>query len=335
MSRVLATLMRAVAHDASVVTVSRSPAQVTDSEEPMSVNVDSRLGHDDVTEAPTRRDCMVGRMRHRLGVWVGAFVWVVVSASAGSAVLAQGDETASARTWLEEPERFEAFIRTAEVEGIEDIGIGVTDPKRADLEPGGPVERIAFKPIRPGNYNGHRESYLSEIAAYALDKLLELGMIPPTVEKRIAGDVGAAVMWVAPTQSFKDLGGAPSPPSTAIGRWNYQIIRAKMFHNLIYNKDPNQGNWLVDPAWNVILIDNSRAFTPVTRMTHEMIRIDRELWGRFLALHEAVLEAALGEWLGGREIRGILERRDHMAEVIEVMVAERGESAVFIEFGER
>ena len=301
----------------------------------MSLNADSRLGHDDVTEASTWRDGMVSRMRHRLGLCVGAFLWVAVSTSAGSAGPAQGDEAASARTWLEEPQRFEEFIRTAEVVGIEDIGIGVTDPKRADLEPGGPVERIAFKPIRPGNYNGHRESYLSEIAAYAFDKFLELRMVPPTVEKRIGGDVGAAVMWVAPTKSFKDLGGVPSPPSTAIGRWNYQIIRAKMFHNLIYNKDPNLGNWLVDPAWNVILIDNSRAFTPVTRMTHEMTRIDRELWSRSLALDEAVLESALGEWLGGREIRGILERRDEMAELIEGMVAERGESAVFIEFAER
>jgi hypothetical protein len=248
-------------------------------------------------------------------------------------VLGQGDEAASARTWLEAPERFEAFIGAAEVVDIEDIGIGVTAPKRADLEPGGPVERIAFKPIRPGNYNGHWESYLSEIAAYEFDKLLELNMVPPTVEKRISRDVGAAVMWVAPTQSFKDLGGTPRPPSTAIGRWNYEIIRAKMFHNLIYNKDPNLGNWLVDPAWNLILIDNSRAFTPVNRMTHEMTRIDRELWGRFLALDAAVLESALGEWLGGREIRGILERRDQMAELIEEMVAERGEAGVFVEFG--
>ncbi len=299
----------------------------------MALEVGSRLGRYDVTEAPSWGDCMVSRVRHRLGVWVGAFAWVAVFTSAGSAVLAQGDEEESARTWLEEPERFEEFIRTAEVVGIEDIGAGVTDPKRADLEPGGPVERIAFKPIRPGYYNGHWESYESEIAAYALDRLLELNMVPPTVEKRIAGEVGAAVMWVVPTKSFKDLGGAPSPPSTAIGRWNYQLIRAKMFHNLVYNKDPNLGNWLVDPAWNLILIDNSRAFTPVKRMTHEMTRIDRELWSRFLALDEAVLESALGEWLGGREIRGILERRDQMAEVIEVMVAERGEGAVFIEFG--
>ena len=276
---------------------------------------------------------MVSRVRHGLAGCVGVFVWFVVATSVGPTVLAQDDEATSARTWLGRFEPLEEFIRDAEVVDIEDIGTGVTSPKRADLEPGGPVERIAFKPIRPGNYNGHWESYESEIAAYELDKLLELGMIPPTVEKRIVGDVGAAIMWVTPTESFSELGGAPSPPSTEIGRWNYQLIRAKMFHNLIYNKDPNLGNWLVDPAWNLILIDNSRAFTPVTRMTHKMTRIDRELWNRFLALDEAVLELAVGEWLGGREIRGILERRDQMAEAIATMVAEQGEDAVFVEFG--
>ena len=68
-------------------------------------------------------------------------------------------------------------------------------------------------------------------------------------------------------------------------------------------------------------------------MTHEMTRIDRELWNRFLALDEAVLQSAVGEWLGGREIRGILERRDQMAEAIATMVAEQGENTVFVEFG--
>ena len=110
---------------------------------------------------------------------------------------------------------------------------------------------IASRSNRYGlaNYRGHRESYLSEIAAYELDKLLELGMTPPTVEKRIERDIGAAVMWVAPAQSFSDLGGSPSPPSTRIGRWNYQLICAKMFHNLIFNKDPNLGNcWSIPPG---------------------------------------------------------------------------------------
>ena len=259
------------------------------------------------------------------------FIALGVLASATAAVT-QEPGTESAKTWLGQAEQIEQFIRDARVVNVEEIGVGVTNPKRAELAPGGLVDRIAFKPLRPGRYIGAWESYLSEIAAYELDKLLELGMIPPTVEKRVDGDVGAAVMWAAPTQSFKEMGGPPSPPSTHIGRWNYQLIRAKMFHNLIYNKDPNLGNWLVDPAWNVILIDNSRAFTTDDRMVHKLTRVDRDLWERFEALDEPTLTAALGEWLSGGEIRAILERRDKMAEEIGGMVAERGEAAVFVRF---
>ena len=256
---------------------------------------------------------------------------VLTSAPARAAV-AQEDPAESARTWLGRAEQIEQFIRDAKVVAIEDIGTGVTNPKRAELAPGGPVLRIAFKPIRPGNYRGHFESYESEIAAYEFDKLLGLGMIPPTVQRRISGDVGAAVMWVSPVQSFKELSGAPSPPSTQIGRWNYQLIRAKMFHNIIYNKDPNLGNWLVDPAWNLILIDNSRAFTTENKMVHKLTRIDRDLWDRFTALDEVTLTAALGTWLREGEIRAILKRRDEMAEDIQQMVDERGEAAVFVHY---
>ena len=132
-------------------------------------------------------------------------------------VLAQEPDASSARTWLGHEEAIEQYIIEAEVVSLEDIGTGVTNPKVADLSPGGLVDRVSFKPLPPGRYEGFWESYKSEIAAYELDKLLALGMTPPTVEKRINGDLGAAVMWVSPTQSFKDFGSAPSPPSTRIG----------------------------------------------------------------------------------------------------------------------
>ena len=222
------------------------------------------------------KEQVIRALRHAsvLLIAVSVLVAAIVPAVAQQAV------PESARTWIGRAEQIEQFIREAEVVDIKDIGTGVTNPKRAELAPGGLVARIAFKPIRPGNYHGHFESYESEIVAYELDKLLGLGMTPPTVEKRIAGDLGAAVMWAAPTRSFTEFGGPPTAPAAQMARWNYQLIRAKMFHNLIYNKDPNLGNWLVDPAWNLILIDNSRAFTTATRMVHELTRVDQNLWDR-------------------------------------------------------
>ena len=137
-------------------------------------------------------------------------------------------------------------------------------------------------------------------------------------------------MWMESAKSFKELGGFPGVLRSQKGRWTDQLIRAKMFHCLVGNTDPNQGNWLVYPAWNLVLIDHSRAFTTGTRLVHELTSIDRDLWEQFEALDEAVLTELLSEWLGGAEIRAILKRRDKMAEKIEKLVAEKGETAVFV-----
>ena len=50
---------------------------------------------------------------------------------------------------------------------------------RCTLPPGGPVARMAWRPLPPGVHRGFRESYKTEIAAYELDKLLKLDMVPP------------------------------------------------------------------------------------------------------------------------------------------------------------
>jgi hypothetical protein len=106
-----------------------------------------------------------------------------------------------------------------------------------------------------------------------------------------------------------------------------------MFDNLIYNMDPNLGNWLVDQDWNLILIDHTRSFTGEKKMAHEdMKRIDPVLWEKMEGLTEESLQAALGEWVGKREIKAMIERRDKMREIIANLVKTTagGEAAVFV-----
>lgn len=231
---------------------------------------------------------------------------------------------AAPRAWVDHVAEIEQYLKTAEITGMDDIGVGVTKPRKAMLAPGGPVEAIAWKPIRPGRYSGFWESYKSEIAAYELDKLLALGMVPPTVEKDVKGTLGAAVMWISPVESFKQLGGVPGlqkgvkmPPPTMIPAWMRQITVAKMFDNLIGNIDPNLGNWLVDPSWNLILIDHTRAFTNTTELYHQLVQIDPVLWEKMRALDEPTLTNALSQWLDKGQIKALLQRRDKMQKVVE------------------
>src|SRR5687767_7669571 len=94
----------------------------------------------------------------------------------------------SAKVWEGREAEFEASLRTAVVTKIEKVPIGVTAPRRAYVEPGGLFESFAWKVLPPGTHKGFWDSYKSEIAAYELDKVLALGMVPPTVEREVQSD---------------------------------------------------------------------------------------------------------------------------------------------------
>jgi hypothetical protein len=230
----------------------------------------------------------------------------------------------SAKTWDGRNEEFEAFIAGAPVERFEDVPLGVTHPRRAFFKPGSLVASVAWKVLPPGRPHGFWESYRSEIAAYELDKLLGMGMVPVAVEKRWKREIAAAILWVAPVHSWKEVGLRPKP-----AKWNRQAIMMKMFDNLICNKDRNMGNLLVDEDWNVFLIDHSRAFIEAKDLPVKMTRVDRELWNRMLALDEQRLSAALGKWVDDTCRRALLARRDKMKVVIDALVRVHGEDAVF------
>jgi len=61
-----------------------------------------------------------------------------------------------------------------------------------------------------------------------------------------------------------------------------------------------------------------------------MQNIDADLWTRIQMLTEGTLTAAVGTWIGKREVQAILERREKMKQQIDKLVRARGEAQVFI-----
>jgi len=229
-----------------------------------------------------------------------------------------------ANVWEGRSAEVEEFLRTAKVEKLTEIPIGVTRPLRAQLEPGGIARSFAWKPLRPGLKDGYFESYKSEIAAYELDKLLHLNMIPVVVERRVNNDLGAAVLWLEGVRSWESVLPLPKPAA-----WNFQIARMKMFDDLIGNSDRNKGNLLVDDEWHLFLIDHSRAFVADMKLPQELQNIDRRLWERMLALDAGMLKTSLSQWLDGRQIQALLRRRDAMKKKIDALVARNGDKVFF------
>ncbi len=253
-----------------------------------------------------------------------------VAGSGGQAVASAPKAAVEcAINWLGHEAEIEKFLAEAKILKLEDVPIGVTKPQRAVLEPGGPVGvgRFAWKAIRPGYSKGFMESYKSEIAAYKMDRMLELNMVPPVVERKIDGRNGAAVMWIEGTKPWS----VEKPPQGPEPKWSIQLTKMKMLDLLIANIDRNQGNLIYDNDWHLFLIDHSRAFISKKDLKGiaPLGRVDRALWTKMQALTLESLEAGLGEWVSTNDKKAILIRRDKMAEIIKDLVAKRGETSVF------
>jgi hypothetical protein len=231
----------------------------------------------------------------------------------------------SSRVWQGRHAEIEEFLRITPFAKVQEVPIGVTKPMRGYFPEGGLVRSAAWKQLPPGRAKGFWESYRSEIAAYELDKLFELDMVPPVVEKRWKSELGAAVLWVEAVRSWKEVENLPKPV-----HWNIQVVRMKMFDNLIGNIDRNAGNLLVDGEWNLYLIDHSRAFVTDAKLPTAMTRVDQVLWDRMLALDEATLTTTLGKWVDRSSIRAMLKRRDGMKAAIDQMLKTKPQGLVFV-----
>jgi hypothetical protein len=223
-------------------------------------------------------------------------------------------EKVNAKTWVGRYQEIEDALRTEECLNMQVFpGVYVS---RCTFRSGGPVARMAWRPLRSGPDRGFRESYKTEIAAYELDKLLKMDMVPPTVERHIQGTVGGAQLWV---EKIVDATGPGPTDAESRAHWDAQLVRMAMFDNLIGNRERNRATMLRDDAWNLILIDHSRAFGPGAELRHKMVRIDDEYWRKIEALTRSQLDAALRAWLDASAIGAILERRDAMRAEIKLL----------------
>lgn len=261
----------------------------------------------------------------RAPAFIAAFA-LVLSASAVSAQVAvpATDPAKCSLTWPGfEPQMEEALV-TGKIVKMEDVPIGVTKPQRATLENG---SRFAWKPIRPGYSKGFMESYKAEVAAYKLDRMLDMHMVPPIVERKLDGLTGAAVLWVENTKGWS----VAAPPQGPEPMWSRQLTRMKMFDLLIANIDRNQGNLIYDADWHLFLIDHSRAFIDKKDLKNlaPLGRVDRELWNKMKALTMDDLNRGLEKWVGDKEKKALLLRRDLMAKNIDELVKKRGDASVF------
>ena len=243
-------------------------------------------------------------------------------------------------------EAIEDQLRAAKVVSQSKIPVGVSRPRKILLEGGNHRFNAAFKfidekkknvrdPTATGSgklYLEWRDSYIYDIAAYHLDRLLGLDRVPPIVLRTVKGNQGSLQIWIegAITENTRREKGFKPPE---IARFNQQRSTMLLFDNLVANRDSNLGNTLIDGSWRLWFIDCSRCFGTSADLLYpdEVTHCDRRMWDALKKLDRSSAEAALSPYLSGLEIDVLFKRRDKLVALLQGRIDEWGEELVLFD----
>jgi hypothetical protein len=240
----------------------------------------------------------------------------------------------------------EELLLTAEIVRFEPIGEGVTKPFKLYLTKGDIEFKAAWK--NPyGMLDGFLEGWQYEIAAYRLDKLIGLNMVPPAVEREFNGKKGALVLWAENKYSLlKLVEEGIRFPEAAVEHTEKMKWLARAWDSLIANDDRTQQNILYTEDWRMILFDHSRAFRSSKKFTVRLMngrngikhsqqgtpwlfrRLPRWFVDNVRSLTFESVKAAVGATLTDKEIKAVIARRALLLREIDQMIREQGEAAV-------
>jgi hypothetical protein len=160
-----------------------------------------------------------------------------------------------------------------------------------------------------------------ELAAYRLDRLLGLGLVPPTVSRRIRDREGA-VQFLPPDVVSES---ARVERRLGLASWcplgpQAQLLYA--FDALTANAGRTGDTILYRPELpDLMLIDHGRAFGAThdlpAGLRSDALTLTPSLVAGLTELNERALETELGTLLSGAQIRALLARRDALLERFE------------------
>jgi hypothetical protein len=160
------------------------------------------------------------------------------------------------------------------------------------------------------------EPAVPELAAYKLDRLLGLGMVPATVRREIGGQQGILqyVSADAITERHRATSGRGQDASCSLEK---QIAVMYVFDALINNEGRSPSSMLYSPDdWLLVLVDHGRAFGVNPGHPEYLEDMELEVGDQWRAaldkLNDDVLRSELGDVLNEDQLAALAGRRDDL-----------------------
>jgi hypothetical protein len=183
------------------------------------------------------------------------------------------------------------------------------------------LEERPAKDAPPGSYNPRR--YQHEVAAFRLDRMLGLHLVPVVVPRTIDKRRGALSVWLETAIDLKFI--RDRGRLDLLGGLEPQIAKARVFTALIGNRTRHDAaKMLIPPERKIMIGDNSKGF-PLNPEIADMVEIeiagltfnlcnglDAHLDHALRSLDRKRLDKELGPFLSDAQIDALLIRRDRI-----------------------
>ncbi len=156
--------------------------------------------------------------------------------------------------------------------------------------------------------------FAPELAAYRLDRQLQLGMVPVTVRRTVAGRRGTLqfVPGVTLTERERVAAGQGSDVICSLDKQQDAML---VFDALVHNAARTPSSMVYDrDDWLLMLIDHENTFGVATELPDELMQaglvVSDEWQAALRALNDDVLHTVLGDALSEERLLALGKRRD-------------------------
>ncbi len=179
--------------------------------------------------------------------------------------------------------------------------------KTVQVEAGGQTVSALFAKARSKRVN-------TELAAYRLDQLLGLEMVPVTVAREVDGERGSLQFLPQNVrdEAYRSAGGQGGSAWCPLSRqWNSMYV----FDALVYNEGRAPGNMNYSPSnWQLLLTGHAKAFGTRSARPKYLAEIELQLTGTWVealgSLTDSALAENLADVLDKRRLSALGKRRD-------------------------
>jgi hypothetical protein len=266
-----------------------------------------------------------------------SFVMLVLSAPA------EEREQPGTPSSLETRDEREAFLSKASV--VTDAPSDGRSSWRAGLDDG--TRRHEASVDTEDGSGPTRRNYRFNVAAYELDKLLGLNLVPPSVERPVNGRPASVSWWVdniAMNELDRRRNGIDPPDPD---RWSRQVQAVRVFDELISNTYRDTApplylnsvwdNLLITTDWTIWIIDHTGAFRTRQQLQDpdSLVRCPRAVLGRLRAVNKELLQQALKGYLSSQQLDALDARRALLVRHFGHQIESRGEADVLYDLPSR